>query len=168
MVLSCERLVVMDFSSILTVLIIAASPISELRGAIPVAVGVFHFPWYYAFLFGVIGNLIPVPFILLFLNAAVRLLSRVRFLEPLLRWFLGRIRRRGQVLERYESIGLALFVSVPLPITGAWTGSIVAVLLGFRFRYALFSIMAGVLLAGIIVTAATMLGWTIFGLLEDG
>ena len=70
----------MDISSILTVIAIAASPISELRGAIPIAVGIYDFPWYYAFLFGIVGNILPVPFILLFLDTIVRLLSKVRSL----------------------------------------------------------------------------------------
>jgi len=161
-----EQLVDMDFSNILTVLAIAASPVSELRGAIPVAVSVYNFPWYHAFLIGVIGNIIPVPFILLFLNAIVRQLSRIHFLERFMRWFLEHARRRGQLIERSEGAGLVLFVSVPLPVTGAWTGSIIAVLLGLRFRYALLSIIAGILIAGIIVTSATMLGWTLFGLIK--
>ena len=155
----------MSLFHILVVLGLAASPISELRGAIPLAVGVYDFPWYYAYLFGVIGNLIPVPFILLFLNLAMRVASKIRWLDRIVQWFLTRIRRRGKAVERYEHVGLALFVAVPLPITGAWTGSIVAVLLGLRFKYAFLSILAGVLVAGVIVTLASILGWTIVGLL---
>jgi len=154
----------MDLSSILVVLAIAASPISELRGAIPVAISVYHFPWYHAFLFGVIGNLLPVPFILIFFDKIVELLSKVHFLNRFLQWFLERTRRRSKVVERYERIGLALFVAIPLPITGAWTGSILAVLLGVKYKYAFLSILIGVLIAGIIVTCATQLGWTISGL----
>ena len=151
----------MDLSDILATIGIAASPISELRGAIPVAISIYDFPWYYAFLFGVIGNLLPVPFILLFLDAIIPVLCKVPVLDRMIQWFLARTRRRGKIVERYERIGLALFVAIPLPITGAWTGSILAVLMGLRFRQAFLSIIAGVLIAGVIVTCATVLGWTI-------
>jgi uncharacterized membrane protein len=154
----------MDLSHILAVLGIAASPVSELRGAIPIAISLYDFPWYYAFILGVVGNILPVPFILVFLDRIARLLSRVGFLNRLMGWFFERVRRRGMIMERYETIGLALFVAVPLPITGAWTGAILAALLGLRFWRAFLSIVAGVLVAGIIVTSATILGWSIVGL----
>ena len=92
----------MELSDILAIIGIAASPISELRGAIPIAVGVHHFEWYYAFLFAVIGNLIPVPFILLFLNTVIPVLCKVPLLERPIQWFLTRTRSRGKILERYE------------------------------------------------------------------
>ena len=159
-----EELLSLTFSNVLVVLALAASPISELRGAIPVAITVFHFPWYYAFLLAVIGNLLPVPFILLFLDAFSKLLGKIGIFERMLQWFFKHTRRRGKIIERYERIGLTLFVAIPLPITGAWTGSVVAVLFGLRFKYALLSIFIGILIAGIIVTCATLLGWSIFGL----
>lgn len=150
-----------EFSAldILKVIGLAASPISELRGAIPLAVLEFDFPWYYAYLIAVIGNILPVPFILLFLNAVSRLLSKVAFFEKILNWIFTRTRRRGGLIEKYEKIGLTLFVAIPLPVTGAWTGSIAAVLLGLEFRKAFLSICIGVLIAGVIVTCLTLLGW---------
>jgi uncharacterized membrane protein len=155
----------MDISDILKVIAIAASPISELRGAIPIAVSLYDFPWYYAFVFGIIGNLLPVPLILLFLDTVVQLLTKVHFLDRTLEWFFERTRKQGKIIDRYERIGLALFVAVPLPITGAWTGSILAVLLGLRFRHAMLSISIGVLIAGVIVTCATILGWAVADIL---
>jgi len=158
---SPEELFSLDLSNILAVLAIAASPISELRGAIPIAIAGFHFPWYYAFLLAIIGNLLPVPFILLFLDAIIPVLCKVPALDRMIQWFLARTRRRGKIVERYERIGLALFVAIPLPITGAWTGSIMAALLGMRFKYAFSAIVVGVLIAGVIVTCATVLGWAV-------
>ena len=152
------------FSNWLAVITLAAAPISELRGAIPLAILQFNYPWYYAFLLAVIGNLLPVPFILLFLNAVTRLLSKVSLFKRVLDWLFERIRRRGRIVERYERIGLVLLVAIPLPFTGAWTGSIVAVLLGLKFRHALPSIFIGILIAGAIVTCAILLGWTLFDL----
>jgi len=156
----------MDISDVLKVIAIAASPVSELRGAIPFAVGVYDFPWYYAFLFGVIGNLLPVPFIILFFYYVVPVLSKVPALDRLAQRFFARMRHRGKLVERYERIGLALFVAIPLPFTGAWTGSVLAVLFGLKFRNAFLSILVGVLLAGTIVTCATVLGWAVAGLIE--
>lgn len=161
-----EQLAALAWKEILTVIAVAASPIAELRGAIPIAIGVYDFPWYYAFLFGIIGNLLPVPFILLFLNAVAKLVEKVPLLSKYFNWILERSRRRGGIIERYERIGLVLFVAIPLPFTGAWTGAIAATLLGLRFRYALLSIVIGVLIAGVVVTSATMLGWTIAGFVD--
>jgi uncharacterized membrane protein len=155
----------MDLLDILTVIGTAASPIIELRGAIPIAIGKYHFTWYYAYLFSVIGNILPVPFLLKFLDPIISILSRIKVLDRLIQWFLAWTRRRSKIVERYERIGLALFVAVPLPITGAWTGSILAVLLGLRFRYALISIITGVLIAGAIVTCASVLGWAVADIL---
>ena len=157
-----QELLGLNLSHILAVLVIAASPISELRGAIPVAIIGFHFPWYYALLVSVIGNLLPVPFILLFFNALSRFLSRVSLFDRMLHWLFERTRQKGKLIERYGGIGLALFVGVPLPMTGAWTGSLIAILLGIKFKPAVLSIFAGIVIAGIIVTLATLLGWAVF------
>ncbi len=157
--MSPEELLGLGFSKELVVLIISALPILELRGAIPVAINLFHLHWYYAFLLAIIGNLIPVPLILLFLNAVVRFLSRVSFFDRFFRWLFAYTRKRGGIIERYERIGLALFVAIPLPVTGAWTGSLAAVLFGLKFKHAMLSIFIGVLIAGIIVTCLSLLGW---------
>ena len=157
--MSPEQLLSLGFSKELVVLIIAALPILELRGAIPVAINLFNFPWYYALLLAIVGNILPVPFILLFLDTASRLLSKVAFFERILKWLFERTRRRGKVIERYERIGLMLFVAIPLPVTGAWTGSLAAVLFGLKFKHAFLSIFVGILIAGIIVTCLSLLGW---------
>ena len=151
----------LNFWDVLQVIGYGALPIFELRGAIPIAILVHDFPWYYAYLFAVIGNLLPVPFILLFLDFATKILSKVKLFERFLNWLFDRVRQRGKRVERFERIGLALFVAIPLPITGAWTGAILAVLMGMKFKYAFISILVGVLIAGVIVTCATVLGWSI-------
>ncbi len=153
----------MDVSDVLVVFGIAASPIAELRVAIPVAIIQHHFSWYQALPLAIIGNLLPVPFILLFLNAIVRFLGKVGLFARFFEWLFEHARKRGRIIERYERIGLALFVAIPLPVTGAWTGSLAAVLFGLKFKPAMLSISIGVVIAGIIVTCATMLGWALFG-----
>ncbi len=165
--MSPEALLNLGLSKELLVIITSALPILELRGGIPVAMTLFDFPWYYAFILAIIGNLLPVPFILLFLNAITEWLSKVEFCHRVLDWLFERTRRRGRIIERYKRIGLVLFVAIPLPITGAWTGSLAAVLFGLRFKHALLSIFIGVLIAGAIVTCLSWFGLHIYGMWQQ-
>jgi len=154
-----ETLIASGLAKELIVVIIAALPILELRGALPVAINLFHMPWYWAFCLAVIGNLLPVPILLLFFDSLAKAISKVDIGKRLVNWILQRTRRHGEVIERYERIGLILFVAIPLPVTGAWTGSIAAFLLGLKFNYAFLSILCGVIIAGAIVTCLCLLGW---------
>lgn len=154
-----DELIASDIAREIIVLIIAALPVVELRGALPVAINLFHMPWYWAFCLSVIGNLIPVPILLLFFESLAKFISKVDIGKRLVDWVLEHTRRRGKAIERYERIGLILFVAIPLPITGAWTGSIVAFLLGLKFYYSFLSILCGVIIAGAIVTCLCLLGW---------
>jgi uncharacterized membrane protein len=154
-----EELINSGIAKELIVVIIAALPVVELRGALPVAINVFGMPWYWAYLLAVIGNMLPVPILLLFFESLVRLVSKVESGRRLVNWVLERTRRHGKFIERYERIGLMLFVAIPLPFTGAWTGSIAAFLMGMKFRYSFLSILCGVLIAGVIVTCLCLLGW---------
>ncbi|HJX03395.1 MAG TPA: small multi-drug export protein, partial [Dehalococcoidia bacterium] len=95
----------------------------------------------------------------LFLEFLAKLVSKVKAGERFVQWIFRRTRKRSSIIERYEKIGLALFVAIPLPFTGAWTGAIAAFLLGLKFRYSMISITCGVLIAGAIVTALSLLGW---------
>jgi uncharacterized membrane protein len=160
---SPEELLNLGMAKELVVLITSALPILELRGGIPVAI-FLQLPLYYALPLAIVGNLLPVPFILLFCNSVARFLSRVPLFDRALAWLFERTRRRGKLIERYERIGLALFVAIQLPVTGAWTGSLAAVLFGLKFRHAFISILLGVLIAGTIVTALSLLGVTIYGM----
>ena len=162
--MSPEGLLNLGISKELVVIITSALPFLELRGGIPVAMILFDFPWYYAFLLAVIGNLLPVPFILFFLDSITRFLSKVKLFDRFLKWLFERTRRRGRFIERYKRIGLVLFVAIPLPVTGAWTGSLAAVLFGLKFRHAFVSILAGVLIAGVIVTCLSQFGLAIYGM----
>ncbi|MBM3119818.1 MAG: small multi-drug export protein [Chloroflexi bacterium] len=154
-----EELISWGIAKELIVIIISALPIIELRGALPVAINVFHMPWYWAFCLAVIGNMLPVPILLLFFESLTRIISKVEIGRKFVNWVLQRTRRHGKLIEKYERIGLILFVAIPLPFTGAWTGSIAAFLLGMRFSYAFLSILCGVIIAGVIVTCLCLLGW---------
>ena len=154
-----ESLLELGIAESLVVLIVAMLPVVELRGAVPVAINLFHIPLYYALIIALAGNILPVPFLLAFLGAVRRLAARLGPVGKWLEWVLNVAARRGRLVESYGRVGLMLFVSVPLPVTGAWTGSMVAFLLGMRFRDAMLAICLGVMVAGGIVTALCLLGW---------
>ena len=128
-------------------------PIIELRGAIPLgaALGV---PFWQTYLISVIGNILPVPFILLFIKGFIGWCSKcpIRFLNKLANWLLEKVEKHRGKVEKYAFWGLTLFVAIPVPGTGAWTGSLVAALIDMKFSRALLSALIGVLLAGVIMT----------------
>jgi len=133
---------------------LSALPIAELRGGIPLGVG-SGMPWREAFLVAAAGNLAPVIPLLFALGPMTRFLERWAFARRVIEAVFARTRRRSGLIERYEAIGLALFVAVPLPMTGAWTGVLAAHLFGVRPRYAVPAVVAGVVIAGVVVTLAS-------------
>ena len=131
-------------------------PIVELRGGIPLGVGM-GLPLPLAVTAAVIGNMLPVPFIILFIRRIYLWLQRR---IPPLRGLLERLERRVEekkdLVLRYQFWGLLLLVAVPLPGTGAWTGAMVAAVMDLRMKRSMPAIFAGVLIAAAIVTANTM------------
>ncbi len=121
------------------------------------AVGVYGFSPLQAYLISVLGNLLPVIPLLLFLGPVSDRLRRFSLGDRFFTWLFARTRRK--YIKDHESFGLtalAIFVAIPLPMTGAWTGCAVAFLLGFRFWPAFAAIAAGVLIAGVVVTATVV------------
>ena len=149
----------LDIAHELIVLVIGALPVSELRGAIPVGINIFHMPWHKVFLLAVIGNTIPVPIILKGFDYLAKLISLAGPGKRFIEWLLTHTRKQSMRIRKYERIGLILFVAIPLPITGAWTASIAAFLMGLRFWYAFFAIFCGIIIAATIVTCLSLLGW---------
>ena len=145
--------------------VIAALPIIELRGSIPWALTLGDLTWGRAYLFSVLGNVLPVVPLLMYLGPVSRFLRRIGFMDRFFEWVFSRTRKRSGALEKYGALGLVLFVAVPLPITGAWTGSAAAFLFGIPFRKAFPLIALGVMIAGGIVTAAVMGGVSLGGLI---
>jgi len=135
--------------------ILAMLPISELRGAIPYAITIGHMSWQKAYVISVIGNFVPVIPIVLLIGPVSERLRRVRAFDRFFDWLFARTRRKGQMIERFEVLGLMLFVAIPLPVTGAWTGAVAAFIFGVRNSRAFPAILAGICLAGVVVTLAT-------------
>ena len=141
-----------------TVVIISTLPIFELRGSIPVGMFLFKFGWLKASLLSVTGNMLPIPLVLLFWESIVILLRKSKGGNRFIDWLYKRTKSKSQVIERYEAIGLAIFVGIPLPGTGAWTGAFAANIFGLRFWKSLFYIFLGVLLAACAVTILCQTG----------
>lgn len=139
-------------------ILIAAAPIIELRGSIPIAIEVYKLSALSALFFSVLGDLVPTFFFLLLLEPFYRYLSgRFLFFEKFFNWLFQRTRKKHErKFERWKKFALALIVAIPLPFTGAWTGAICAFLFGIPFRQAFPLIALGVLIAGTIVTLASL------------
>ncbi len=142
----------------LVTLLIAMLPVFELRGAIPVAYGLLGMPIAQAVALSVAGNMVPVVPILLFLGPVSDWLRRVPLFDRFFSWLFARTRSRSDLVRKYEMVGLMLFVAVPLPVTGAWTGAVAAFLFGIRFWQAFLFIGLGVVIAAAIVTALVLMG----------
>lgn len=147
----------------LIIVLVGALPIFELRGAIPLGFA-WHLPWQKIFFLSVLGNLLPIPFILILLEPLSNRLRQFKFWRKFFDWLFERTRKKAKTVERYEFWGLAIFVGIPLPMTGAWTGAVAASLLKMRFRKAFFSIALGVLMAAVIVTVLVLTGKLIISL----
>ncbi|KKG09728.1 small multi-drug export protein [Methanosarcina sp. 2.H.A.1B.4] len=160
--MSVENLLVEMLGSVphwLAVMVIGALPISELRGAIPVAMGIYGMGPLEAYVLSVLGNLIPVVPLLLFLEPVSGYLRRYHIFDVFFTWLFSRTRRNHtENFEKYGLLALTLFVAVPLPVTGAWTGCAAAFVFGIKFKHSLPAIAAGVMIAGAIVTVLTMTG----------
>lgn len=141
----------------ISVMLVGMLPVFELRGAIPLGF-YLGLPLYKIFTFAIIGNLLPVIPLLLFLEPISERLRNFALWKRFFDWLFERTRRRAEIVQRYEALGLAIFVCIPFPVTGAWTGTIAASLFKIRFRYALTAITIGVFMAGVIVTILCILG----------
>ena len=139
----------------LLTMLVSMVPVIELRGGIPFGVAA-GLPVWMAMLASVIGNLIPVPFIIVYIR---RIFQWMRRRMPRFGGMIDKLEAKahlkGQKVQKYQYFGLALFVAIPLPGTGAWTGALAAAFLDMRLRKALPSIVAGVVVAGVVVSAIT-------------
>jgi len=139
------------FSKEVVVVLLAALPIFELRLSIPIAVLKFNMPAQKAFLLSILGNMLPVIPLLLFLRWAVARLEHLRFVGKILMWWFKKAESKSKVIETYGFWGLVLFVAIPFPGTGAWTGCVAATLFNFKLLRATTAVFIGVVIAGVVV-----------------
>ena len=136
------------------IFLISMLPVVELRGAIPVGAAI-GLPWYLNMIVSIVGNMLPVPFILLFSVKAFEFMKKHNILVKFIEKIENRAKKRSEGLATGEFIGLMLFVAIPFPGTGAWTGALIAALLQFERKRSFIYITLGVLIAAAIMTAAS-------------
>ncbi|RKD32316.1 COG2426 family protein [Thermohalobacter berrensis] len=143
------------------VVAIAAAPVAELRGAIPLGISLGFSPVYSTFL-SIIGNILPIPILLKLLRPIFDYFGDKKYIGPLLTWVKNRTIKKSKKVQQYSILGLYLLVAIPLPSTGAWTGCIAATLFNIDFKQAFPTIVAGVITAGIIVFTLSYQVTTLF------
>ena len=152
----------MPMKDILLTFLVAMVPVVELRGAIPFGV-VRGLNLWTAIIASVLGNLVPVPFIILFIR---RIFAWMRAHMPKLDGLVTRMEKKAEknraAVEKYAFWGLAILVAIPLPGTGAWTGALVAAMMEMRLKRAFPAILIGVVIAGVIVSIVTYGAQAIF------
>ena len=146
-----------DLPSDYAVMIVAALPVSELRGAIPLGLSL-GMGLTKAFWLSVLGNCLFVAPALFLFKPVTEFLRKFKIWSRFFDWIFERTRKNSDAIQKYEALGLVIFVAIPLPITGAWSGVIAASLFKIRFRYAFLAIISGVICAGLIVSALCVLG----------
>lgn len=131
-------------------------PIIELRGAIPLG-AVLGVPWWLNYILAVLGNILPVPFILLFIKKVLKWMtsSKIAFFNKIGTLLTDKADKNRTRIERFSFWGVCIFVALPLPMTGAWTGSLVAAFIDMKFWKALLSCFIGVLIAGVLMSLAS-------------
>ena len=145
----------MEFTEVLKIFLTAMLPVVELRGALPLAIAKGMQP-VAALALCTAGNLLPVPFIILFARRLLGWMRRFAWLQRFSNWLERKAERNSARLARGEFLGLMILVVIPLPGTGAWTGALVASLLGMRLRSSLPAIFLGVVIAGCIMLALSL------------
>lgn len=144
----------------LIVFLVSMVPIIELRGAVPIGTGM-NLPWHWCLVVSIIGNMLPVPFIFLFARKVLVWGSNKPVIGKFFTWCLEKGESGGKKLEEKAGKGiyaaLLLFVGIPLPGTGAWTGTLAASMLNLNFKKSTIAVSLGVLLAGIIMTVGSLL-----------
>lgn len=149
----------------LIVFVISMMPILELRGGL-IASALFKIPMVKAIIICVIGNLIPIPFILAFITPIFNWLKKTKWIKPKLEKLEEKSMGKSETIQKYEFIGLMLFVGIPLPGTGAWTGALIASLLNIKIKKAFPAIICGVCIATVIMCIISyFIPWLIISVL---
>lgn len=139
-----------NFKNAAILFLISMVPLIELRGAIPVGAAM-NLPFAECVILSIIANLLPVPFIILFIRKIFDFCRKKNLLTKQITWLENHVMKKSGVVKKYEAVGLAIFVGIPLPGTGAWSGALLAALLDMRMKTALPAIFAGVVIAGLLV-----------------
>lgn len=140
-----------EFANYVYIVIVSMVPLIELRGAIPLAMAL-KMPLVPSFIVSIIGNLIPIPFILLLIKKICAWMKTTKHLSKIPLYLEQKVEKNKDKVTKYAKWGLFIFVAIPLPGTGAWSGALVASFLDFKFKDSMVAITCGVISAGIIMS----------------
>ena len=159
------------FAKYITVFFVSMVPLIELRGAVPIGTGL-GLPWHWTLIVSIIGNCLPIPIILIFVKAVLTWMrgedlkknskviirgSKIKLFNKVSNWMFEKANKNRPKIDKYGAWGLFIFVAIPLPGTGAWTGALVASIFDMKKSQAYISIFAGVITAGLIMTFGSQL-----------
>lgn len=136
----------------LQLIIISMIPVVELRGAIPWGIFILHYPFLLTYILCLIGSMIPAPFILLFVQSILSWMKKTKSLRRFALWLDKKADKGSKKIAQYKFWGLLIFVAIPLPGTGVWTGALAASIMEMKFRNAMLSIFGGAVIAGLIIS----------------
>ncbi len=142
------------------VFLVSMMPLLELRGSL-LAAGFINIEFLPAYVFAVLGNMLPIPFILIFITKTFEYMKKVRHLDKIAIKLEEKALSKREQIDKYGYFGLFLFVAIPLPGTGAWTGALLATLLKMKLTKAFVAIFLGVMAAGLVVSLIS------FGLIKN-
>ncbi len=146
-----------NFPPELAVFFISMVPLIECRGAIPFGMLVLNMPLWEVLPIAIAGNILPVPFILLLIRPVINWFKKTRIFRPLAHWIEAKADKNKDKVLKYSKWGLFVFVAIPVPGTGAWTGALVAALLDLRVKSAFFTILFGMICAALLMTVGSSL-----------
>ena len=145
------------------IILISMIPVIESRGSIPYGILVLNLPWYNVIFVSIIANfLITIPIIYL-LDPISKYFRRFYISKKFFNWLFARSKRKGGIINKLKLLGLIIFIGIPLPVTGAWTGCVAANIFRINKFYTLIGVFFGILLSVTIITALTLTGKTFFG-----
>lgn len=151
------------FSPELATIVVASLPVSELRGGLPLAIFYFKFSIVKAYMLSLLGNLLPVFPLLIIFRVFFQHLQEVPLIGRFFQWWFKRVEEKAALVNRWGFWGLVIFVAIPLPVTGAWTGTVASTLFNFPLHKGFLAIMIGVALAGGVVSLVSLGIFNIMG-----
>ena len=149
---------------LLYIFLISMVPLIEQRGSIPVGILAYHLNPWLVFFVSLFGSFVPAPFVYLFFNKILAWMKTVKMLHKFTDFIDRKIQKGAKQVEKYMEIGLTIFVGIPLPTTGLWTGSAIAAFLGLDFKKSMICVFLGGIISAVIITIVSMVAPAILGL----
>jgi len=150
--------------NLLYIFLISMVPLIEQRGAIPVGIIGYHINPWTVFIVSLLGSFVPAPFVYLFFNKILAWMKKIKFFHKFTDFIDRKIQKGAKQVEKYMEIGLTIFVGIPLPTTGLWTGSAIAAFLGLDFKKSMICVFLGGIISAVIITILSVVAPAILGL----